>query len=73
MTEDEARKAAQRLADQGWTGMGGGEQKPPQFVQSLADQVKALKGILETSLEEKQAQVVTLQEQLHKLKHGGGR
>lgn len=55
-----------------WRPMGGGAPKQPKFVQEQAANMVKLRDLLEGILGQKQAEVVSLQEKLLRLKHGGG-
>lgn len=58
--------------DSGWGTMGGGAPQRPQFVQDQAANLTKLRDMLQATLGQKQAEVQSLQEKLHRLQHGGG-
>ena len=55
-----------------WGTMGGGSPRQPKFMQEQAAHMAKLRDLLERVLAQKQAEVVSLQEKLLRLKHGGG-
>lgn len=55
-----------------WGPMGGGAPRQPKFVQEQAANLVKLRDLLEGILGQKQAEVMSMQEKLLRLKHGGG-
>ena len=55
-----------------WGSMGGGPPKHPQFVLKQVNNLKQIQAMLEGIVGKKQAEIGQLQEQLLRLKHGGG-
>ena len=63
---DESKKTSE------WGTMGGGSPRQPKFMQEQAANMVKLRDLLEGVLAQKQAEVISLQEKLLRLKHGGG-
>jgi len=66
MSQDDTKQ------DTTWGTMGGGEPQRPQFMQAQADNLIKLRDMLQATVGQKQAEIQSLQEKLHRLKHGGG-
>lgn len=55
-----------------WGTLGGGNPQRPQFMQDQAANLIRLRDLLQATVGQKQAEVQSLQEKLHRLQHGGG-
>ena len=69
MTEDKKKESGDSSS---WGPMGGGPPKSPKFVLQQVNNLRQIQEMLEGVVNQKQSEVERLQEQLIRLKHGGG-